>query len=130
MTSADRISIKLFDSALFIKKVAVVFAATGILVPLVYYKLSVPAGLYLSALLGLHLVFLYTYFSKVPWTRLMQNRVGFGTRILAVFFFVYLLAVLRFQGSFGFVMANLAAGLAIHTSILFALMAEVGVSTD
>lgn len=128
MTSTDRISIKLLDSSLFLKKVTVVFAATGILVPLVYYKLYVPAGLYLSALLVLHLIFLYTYFTKVPWTRLMQNKVGFGTRVLAILFFVYLLAVLKFQGSFEFVMANLVAGLAIHTLILFSLMAEVGVS--
>ena len=127
MTSDGRISIKLLDSSLFIKKVSVVFAATGILVPLVYYKLYVPAGLYLSALLALHLVFLYTYFSKVPWTRLMQSKAGFGMRILAIFLLIYLLAVLRFHGSFEFVMANLMAGLVIHTLILFSLMAEIAV---
>ena len=130
MTSADRITIKLIDSSLFLRKVTVVFIATAILVPLVYYKLYVPAGLYVTSLLVLHLVFLHTYFSKVRWTRLMHNRVGFGTRILAILLFIYLLAVLRFHGSFVFVMANLAAGLLIHTLILASLMAEIGLAVD
>lgn len=130
MTPADRITIKLIDSSLFLRKVTVVFIATAILVPLVYYKLYVPAGLYVTSLLVLHLVFLYTYFSKVRWTHLMHNRVGFGARILAIFLFIYLLAVLRFHGSFVFVTANLAAGLLIHTLILASLMAEISLTVD
>ncbi len=127
MTYADRISIKLMDSSLFLKKIAAVFAATFVLVPLVYYKLDVPAGLYLAALLALHLIFLYAYFARVPWRRLTRHKAGFGMRILAIVFFGYLLDVLKFQGSFEWVMANMAAGLAIHTLILFSLMAEVEV---
>ncbi len=124
MNITDKLSIRLLDNSLFLKKLVTVFVATLILVPLVYYKLYVPAGLYVTALLALHLVFLYTYFAKLPWARLTSNKVGFGTRILAIVFFGYLLGVLKFQGSFGIVMANLVAGLGIHTLILFSLMAE------
>jgi hypothetical protein len=119
------VSVTLLDRPLFIKKIAVVFAATFVLVPLVYFKLFVPAGIYLASLLALHVLFLYIYFSKVDWRRLAQSRTGFAVRILAVALFAYLLAVLKFHGDFAFVMANLFAGLAIHSAILFALMAEI-----
>jgi hypothetical protein len=121
----NQLSIRLLDNSLFLKKLVTVFAATLILVPLVYYKLYVPAGLYITALLALHLVFLYTYFTRLPWARLVSNKVGFGSRILALVFFIYLLGVLKFQGNFEVVMTNLVAGLGIHTLILFSLMAEV-----
>lgn len=129
MPFLDRISIIFIDKPLFLKKITVVFVATSILVPFVYFKLYVPATLYIIGLLILHLVFLYTYFFKVAWRQLLQNKLGFALRILAICLFVYLLAVLKFQGSFSFVIANLFAGLAIHTLILFALMAEIRVAT-
>ena len=125
MNITNQLSIRLLDNTLFLKKLVTVFAATLILVPLVYYKLYVPAGIYITALLALHLVFLYTYFTRLPWARLVSNKVGFGSRILALVFFIYLLGVLKFQGSFEAVMTNLVAGLGIHTLILFSLMAEV-----
>ncbi len=124
MNLTDRISIKLLNNSLFLKKLLTVFGATIILVPLVYFKMYVPAGLYITGLLALHLIFLFTYFTKLPWARMLQNRVGFGTRVLAVVFFGYLLGVLRFQGDFAIVMLNLVAGFGIHTMILFSLMAE------
>ena len=124
MTISNRLSIRLLDNSLFLKKLVTVFAATLVLVPLVYFKLYVPAGVYISGLLALHLIFLYTYFTKLPWGRLTANKVGFGTRILAIVFFGYLLGVLKFQGSFEIVLINLMAGLVIHTLILFSLMAE------
>lgn len=119
------ISVSLIDQRLFLKKVAVVFTATLVLVPLVYFKLFIPAGIYLSALLALHVLFLYIYFTKVDWRSIAQSRTGFAVRILAVALFAYLLAALKFHGEFAFVMANLLAGLAIHTTILFALMADI-----
>jgi hypothetical protein len=125
MISSTRISIRLIDSNLFLKKISVVFIATIILVPLVYNKLYIPAGLYLATLLVLHFVFFYTYFSQIAWRHLIEQRVGFAIRLLSLALFIYLLAVLKFHGSFEFVLLNLVAGLAIHTAILFSLMADI-----
>ena len=124
MNVGNRFSIRLIDAKLFLRKIEVVFVATGILVPLVYFKLYVPAGLYIVTLLVLHVIFLYTYFTKVSWLRLAQNRVGLGVRILAIGLLIYLLAVLKFHGSFEFVLVSLVSGLVIHASILLALTAE------
>lgn len=125
MIIADRINVTLTDPALFQKKLLAVGSATLVLVPLVYFKLYVPAWIYLVSLLALHLVFLYTYLAKTPWRKLTAHKAGFALRMLSVVFFGYLLVALKFHGSVAFVLANLVAGLAIHTLILFSLMAEI-----
>lgn len=118
-------TLKLLDTELFVRKLLVVVVATLVLVPLVYYRLYVPALVYIVGLLALHLVFLYTYFSRLPWESLLRTKARFGTRLLAVVFLIYLLAALKFHGSFDVVILNLLAGLAIHTLILAALLTEV-----
>jgi hypothetical protein len=112
------------NAALFYKKLVTLSVATVALIPLIHFKLSVPASLYLSILLALHLYIMYVYFAGVPWRALIQNKKELLIRLAAIGFFVYLLTVLSFVGSPAAILLNLAGAFMLHVIILMLMMAS------
>lgn len=116
---------KLISPELFIKKLALLCLATLLLVPLVYYKLEIPAMSYLVILIVIHLIFLFLYLFKVEWRSLTPNKITFILRLAAVIFFAYILAILKLVGEPLFVLLNLAVAFVVHALILFFLMIKL-----
>ena len=114
--------IYLTNRSLFIKKTVTLLLTTLALVPLVHYKLMVPAVVYVAGLLLLHAFFLYLYFSRVPWQEFKKDKKGLTLRIVALTFFIYLLMLIKFEGSTITVLLNLAGAFIIHVFILLFLM--------
>jgi len=117
--------VEVVEPKLFIKKLVIIFSATILLIPLIHYKLLLPAGIYLSFLLALHIIFVIIYFRRVPWRDFRANRTTFILRITAVIFFAYLLAALKYVGSPTAIILNLSAALGIHIIILMCLMIKL-----
>jgi len=116
-------SYTLTNRRLFIRKITSLCVGTLLFIPLVYYKWETPAYVYAGALLLLHLVFLWLYFSRTPWRQLLQHRAGFTLRSAAVLFCIYLLSLIKFGGSPGIVVMKVLFAFAIHVGILLGLMA-------
>lgn len=113
---------KLLNKRLFIQKLTALIVATLLLVPLVHFKLDVPALLYVTTLLVLHVVFLYLYFARTPWRQLLTNKTEFSLRLVAVGFFVYILTLIKFEGSSAVIIARLLAAMVVHGFILAGMM--------
>lgn len=114
--------ITLEQPRLFAKKLTALIIGTAILMPLVYFKLYVPAQIYVGILLVLHIYFFYVYLTRVDWRRLWFSRSGFIIRVTGIVFFSYLLTVLQFDGPVTFVLMNIVAATIIHALILLLLM--------
>jgi hypothetical protein len=112
------------DPKLFIRKILTLLAVTVVLVPLIHFKMTMPAAAYIAALLVLHLYILYVYCNHLPWRKLLQNRVGFGLRLSGVVLFAYILTLLHYEGTELIVLASVGAAVAIHTAILLLLMSS------
>jgi hypothetical protein len=108
--------------ALFIKKFTVLIAGTLLLVPLVYFKLQIPALLYIGGLVILHVVFLYVYFVRTPWKEFMRHKAEFALRVVSVAFLIYLLTLVKFEGDFWILLRNTLIALGIHLCILIGMM--------
>jgi hypothetical protein len=113
---------KLLNKRLFIQKLTALVVATLVLVPLVHFKLEVPALLYVGSLLVLHIVFLYLYFARTPWRQLLANKPEFGLRLIAVGFFIYILSLIKFEGSSGTIIMRLLIAMVVHGFILTGMM--------
>ena len=107
---------------LFMKKLTVLVVGTFLLIPLVYYKLQVPAMIYVGILVILHILFLYIYAMRTPWKELMQHKAEFAVRVVAVGFFIYLLTLIKFEGDFWTLVRNTVIALLIHIGILIGMM--------
>lgn len=121
----NRFRIKLSDPAVFFKKLLLLCLATLALVPLIYYKLSIPAFLYLAFLLVIHIAFLVLYLAKVDWRSLVSNKTSLILRLVGVLFFAFLLMVLKYVGDPIWVLFNIALAFTIHIFILLLLMVTV-----
>ena len=117
--------LSLLQRKVFVKKLLLLCLATLLLLPLIYYKLSIPATIYLVALIIIHLVFLFLYLFKVEWRKLTLNKTTFTLRLVAVIFFAYLLAILKFVGDPLFITINITAAFVIHALILLMLMVVI-----
>lgn len=107
---------------LFLQKVGAIILGTAILVPLVHFKLLLPAVLYLGALLLLHVYFFTIYLMRVKWHQLRANHTGFATRLLGILLFSYLLTLLHYQGAATILAVNIGLAILLHTLILLFLM--------
>ena len=114
--------IYLSNPDLFFKKVLTLFLATVLLVPLIQFKLLIPAMAYVGGLIILHLFFFYIYFSNVPWREISKDKKSLILRLVAVLFFIYLLTLLKFQGNSFVILFNISAAFFIHLLILFFMM--------
>lgn len=110
------------DRRLFIRKLTVLIAGTLLFIPLMYFKHHGLALAYVGGLLALHICILYVYFSRTPWRRLLHHKAEFGIRVAAVVFFIYLLTLVRYEGSFSDITRNTLLALLIHVGILGCLM--------
>ena len=110
------------NQELFIKKALTLFIATIVLVPLIHFKLLIPAGIYISGLIFLHLFFIYLYFSKVPWKEIAKNKQALTLRIVGVAFLIYLLTILKFEEQSILLILNVLAAFLIHLLILLFMM--------
>lgn len=109
---------------LFFHKLTVLIFGTAILVPLVHFKLYVPATAYVAALLILHVAILYLYFARTPWRVLLLHKREFALRISAVVMFAWLLTIVSFEGTLLEVLLNATLALILHVAILLGLMVE------
>ncbi|MBL8159536.1 hypothetical protein JNJ66_03705 [Candidatus Saccharibacteria bacterium] len=110
------------DRRLFIRKLTILFVGTVLFIPLVYFKYHGLAMVYIGALLALHCFIFYVYFMRTPWRRLLEDKAGFAIRIVAIIFFIYLLTLIRYEGSLATIIINTSLALVIHVGILAGLM--------
>ena len=110
------------NTRLFIQKLISLVVATGILIPLVHYKLGIPALLYTSGLLALHIFFFYIYFARTPWQRLLAHKGECTVRLAAVGFFIYILTLIKFEGSSAVIIERLLIAMVVHAFILAGMM--------
>lgn len=113
---------QLTDRKLFVRKLALLVTTTLLLAPLIYYKLNIPAALFIGGLLVLHAAFLYLYFARVPWRRLWQRKGEFVLRVAGVSFFIYLLSLIKFGGSPDLIILKLILATGAHIAILAGVM--------
>ena len=107
---------------LFIKKLAILFAITIALVPLIHYRLAMPTYLFVGTLLVLHIYIFFIYLSRINWRKLRENRVGFVVRLSAIAMFSFILTLLHYQGPTLFVILSVGAAVTVHALILLLLM--------
>ncbi|HSX33463.1 MAG TPA: hypothetical protein VLF91_03955 [Candidatus Saccharimonadales bacterium] len=113
---------RLLDPALFWRKLVALVTATVLLAPLLYYRWEVPAALFAGGLLVLHAAFLYLYFWRVPWRRLLKHKAELMVRLMGVGFFVYLLSLITVGGSPGVAIFKLCLATVVHAAVLTAMM--------
>ena len=109
---------------LFIQKLSALLVTTVLLAPLIYYKVTVPAALFVSGLLLVHIIFFYVYFSRTPWRILLAHKAEFALRLTAVLFFIYLLSLIHFGGAPLVVITKIMLATAIHAAILTGMMLQ------
>jgi hypothetical protein len=118
-------NLELSDQKLFKRKVAQLVLATVLFLPIIMIKHQLPALIYVSSLLVLHLYILWVYVRRGhPAAKIRLNR-GFVSRLLAVLFFAYWLTVIRFQGTLASMVISLLLALTLHVCILLALMLRI-----
>jgi hypothetical protein len=118
-------SLECTDQRLFKRKVAQLILATALFLPIVMIKHQLPAMIYVSALLALHLYILWVYIWRQQPVLKIRLTSEFVSRLLAVLFFAYWLTVVRFQGSLVSIMLSLLLALILHIGILLALMLKI-----
>lgn len=117
--------ITISNPGLFYKKLATLFVTTVALIPLVQYKLYVPAALYIGALLLLHVFILYIYLTRVDWQQFAVDKKELFVRLSSVGFFIYLLTTLRFEGATTIILLNMAGAFVIHVVIMLFMTASL-----
>lgn len=81
----------LLDPQLFIKKAVLVVVGSYALIPLLASKSMMPAGLYLTLLLAIHVAVLIVYCYRVRLRSLDFDRVSLGARVLGLLVVTWLL---------------------------------------
>jgi hypothetical protein len=114
--------LELLNPELFWKKIVLVSGTMLVLVPLVLLKTRVPAVIYVSLLLAIHLLILVVYLYRVEWRQF--SRIGLAGRIVSVLIFSYLLAKVKFSAG-PEVLLSIAAAFTLHIAILATLMMKV-----
>jgi hypothetical protein len=117
-----KLNIIISNQKLFLKKAATLFMASIALVPLIHYKLYIPATLYIGSLLILHLLFLYMYFMQVPWREIGKNKKALSLRLTSIIFLIYLLTLIKLEGETTVVITRLILVFIIHLLILLFMM--------
>lgn len=115
---------RLLDRKLFMQKLAALVITTALLAPLIYYKLNVPAAVFVGGLLVLHIAVFYLYFGRLPWRRLLKHKGEFVIRAAGVLFFLYLLSLIKFGGNPSLILVKLLLATGVHIAILTAVMLE------
>ena len=118
----------LLDPILFAKKTALVFAASYLLIPLIAEKAAMPAWIYASLLVLIHVGVLIIYLYRVKLRSLDMDRISLGARVLGLGFTTWLLfAVSGWQDREDLVKLSwqMLALCAVHTVLLALLMVAV-----
>ena len=118
----------LLDPILFAKKTALVFAASYLLIPLIAEKARMPAWIYASLLVLIHVGVLIIYLYRVRLRSLDMDRISLGARVLGLGFTTWLLfAVSGWQDREDLVKLSwqMLALCAVHTVLLALLMVAV-----
>lgn len=123
----------LLQPGLFWRKALLVFVASYALLPLMAYKTKIPGVLYVSLLVGIHVLVLFLYCYKVTFTELDVDRLSLGSRILGLLVVSWLLSVVsgwQDREHFGILAAQMLVLCLVHTSVLALLMVAVKETTD
>eukprot|EP01043_Picozoa_sp_COSAG02_P074598 COSAG02_NODE_15004_length_1215_cov_1.352151_2_plen_181_part_00 len=118
----------LLEPRLFLRKAVLVVVGSYALIPLLAYKSTMPAGLYLTLLLVIHVAVLVVYCYRVKLRSLDIDRVSLGARVLGLLVVTWMLsAVSGWQDHDQ--LLKLAAQMlvlcAVHTVALALLMVAV-----
>ena len=112
----------LLNPPLYWRKLGLLVLTMAALVPLVVNKLQVPALLYVSALLLIHVWVLVLYAYRVQWRSF--TKVGLFTRLGSVLIFSYLLSKVRYSGGSDLLL-SIALAFILHVMILTVLMVKL-----
>lgn len=116
--------VRILDPRLFARKLIMLLVFSGAFVPLKYYELDTALTWYIVLLLLLHVYFVFVLIWRVRWRQLAEHRRSFALRLIAVAFFVFLLAILEAGVTFAEFLVFLAASLVIHTLLLLSLTVD------
>jgi len=125
MAICPSLQVSVDNSTLFKQKIATLFAVTVALIPLIRYKNQVPAEVFISSMIGLHVAILVLYLWRTNWKAIKASPSSLVTRMTGCAFFIFLLTLVKFEGSFFFLMLSLAAAFVLHVAILLSLMGTV-----
>ena len=123
----------LLQPGLFWRKALLVFVASYALLPLMAYKTKIPGVLYVSLLVGIHVLVLFLYCYKVTFRELDVDRLSLGSRILGLLVVSWLLSVVsgwQDREHFGILAAQMLVLCLVHTSVLALLMVAVKETTE
>ena len=82
----------LLEPRLFLRKACLVIVGSYALIPLLASKSTMPAGLYLTLLLAIHVAVLIVYCYRVKLRSLDIDRVSLGARVLGLLVVTWLLS--------------------------------------
>lgn len=125
-----RVVITLHHPRIFWRKVLTVTLALFALQPMLYFKLYIPATLFLAIILAIHLLFLYVYIAQVPWRELLSKKRIFIGRVLGILIVGYALGLIKNAPSLWVMFVNIIAMTFLHALILALIMIKhVGLTT-
>ena len=107
---------------LYVRKLALVVVLMALLVPLVLIKSKVPAALYVTGLLAIHIWVLWLYVYRVQWRQF--SRRGLSARVAAVLVMAWLLSKVHYTSGAA-LLWSVAAAFVLHVLILTVLMVKV-----
>lgn len=113
--------LRILDPPLFWRKVILLIVFSAAFIPLKAYKLEREFELYVLFLLLLHVYFVFILIYRVRWKVLAANRRSFILRLLAIAFFIAVLAKNRTGATLNEFLVFLAIALVIHVGLLFSL---------
>ncbi len=116
--------VRILDPRLFARKLILLLVFSAAFVPLKYYEWDTALTWYIVLLLLLHVYFVFVLIWRVRWKQLAEHRRSFALRLIAVAFFVFLLAILEAGVTFLEFLVFLVASLVIHTLLLLSLTVD------
>lgn len=116
--------IRILDPQLFVRKLVLLLVFSAAFVPLKYFEWDTALTWYIVLLLVLHVYFVFVLIWRVRWKELAEHKRSFALRIIAVAFFVFLLAILEAGVTFVEFLVFLAASLVIHVFLLLSLTVD------
>ena len=115
----------LINKELFWWKLKSLCVVTLLFIPFLAIKNTVPAFIYISALLIIHIYILYLYLMKTNWRELSKSPSGFISRCIGILFFTYLLILVKFQGDIATILVGLGSAVILHIALLLLLMGKI-----